>query len=58
MNKIYENTKMENLLSKVDEDLENEFFENNEFENDYNNLMGNFENYESFIHKYSLYPWL
>ena len=56
MNKIYENTKMENLLSKVDEDLENEFFENNEFENDYNNLIGNFENYEAFIYKFSFYP--
>ena len=56
MKTIYDNTLMENLLSKVDKDLEKKILNNNEFEDDFNYLIGNFQNYEFFIYKYSLYP--
>ena len=56
MESIYEKKKIQNLSEIDEQTLENQIFEENEIENDnFNQIIGNLENFETFLYKYSLY---
>ena len=55
MQKLYEESNMKNILSDVDENSEQEIFEKKKFLDSLNNPIGNFENLQTLIYKFSLY---
>jgi hypothetical protein len=55
MQKLYEESIMKNILSDIDENSEQEIFEKMKFLDSLNNPIGNFENLQTLIYKFSLY---
>ena len=55
MAKIEESSNLNILLPELNEELKNEIFNENELLNEFNSPIGNFENTETFIYKYSVH---
>ena len=55
MEQLYSDTNMEELLTLIDEDSEIKIFENLEILDSFNNPIGNFENLQTLIYKFSIH---